>query len=155
MTIRFGGKIQSTIFLGSVLTMSACASNNSGASITNKTGETPRAAVEQGRPGTPAESPSPGAKRGSEPGKASAKADPDTAQAARGNATRINPKEPYVNIRSAPSLQSRTVAVLKGGHSLEVLEIRDTWMMVKWLKGDLVKQGWLKKRFVEGYEKQH
>jgi len=152
MITRFNSKIQSTILIGSVLMISACASFKTGEAIADKADGTTRTTIGKGTFETPPEIQQSSIKKGIGQNSTTSKAASDTPQASTATVTRINQKEPYVNIRSAPSSKSRSLAVLKGGHSLEVLETRDSWVKISWQKGDAVKQGWLKKRFVEGYK---
>ena len=151
MTTSFNSKIQSTILIGSLLMVSACASFNSGETIASKTDEAARIAIEKAKLETPPEPPA-SVTTVIEPVKTAPETAPDAAQAPKSAVARINQKEPLVNVRTAPSLKSRVVAVLKRGQSIEVLETKDSWVKITWHKGRAVKQGWLKKAFVEGYE---
>lgn len=144
MTTSFNNKIQSTILLGSVLMISACASLD--------TGETTHTAIEKGALETPLETPPARAAQAIEPVKTASVAAPENSQPAKSAVTHINQKEPYVNVRTSPFVKSRVVGVLKRGQSIEVLETKDNWVKITWQKGRSVKQGWLKKMFVEGYE---
>lgn len=151
MASKLGRRIQTILFIGSVLIVSACATTNSKETIINKTDETARVTIEKGKFETPPPLTQPATPQPViEPGKTVSQTEKDAAQAAK--ATRINPNEPFVNVRSAPSIKSRNIAVLKGGYDIEVLEVKDVWVKIKWMKGNAAKQGWLKKRLVEGYE---
>jgi len=156
MTSRFNSKILPTILIGSVLMVSACATVNPKETIANKTDEATRTTLEKGKFETPPvlnTEPQPASvAKMIEPVKTASEAIPDAAQAPKTTATRITQKEKSVNVRTAPAIKSRVVAVLKRGQSIEVLEEKDGWLKVTWHKGNAVKQGWLKKIFVEGYE---
>jgi uncharacterized protein YgiM (DUF1202 family) len=153
MTTRIGSIIRSLLLIGSVLIVSACASTTPREVVANKTDETARVVIEKGKFDTPPALPQPAAPRPMmEPVKTASQTAQVTAQVSPANIARIHPKERSVNIRTSPSVKSRIVAKLKGGHSIEVLETRDNWLKVKWQKGAAVRQGWLKRRFVEGYE---
>jgi uncharacterized protein YgiM (DUF1202 family) len=155
MTTRFSSKIQSVILIGSVLMVSACATNNTGETIANKTDDSAHAIPEKAKVAPPPEPQRPSAKKVIEPVKTvSAQAPVVAAPAAKATIAKITPKEQFVNIRGKASVKSRKIAVLNGGHSIEILEEKDGWLKIKWQKGDAVKQGWLKKRFVEGYEEE-
>jgi uncharacterized protein YgiM (DUF1202 family) len=133
MNSKLGKLFKSILFIGSMLMLAACATSNAG----GKTGAT----METEKPDSPAAQTTP-----APPPEASKPVIPATT-------TKINPKEPFVNIRSAPSARSRILAVIKGGQLVEVLEVKNSWMKVTWRQGDVVKQGWLAKKFVIGYEK--
>jgi hypothetical protein len=149
MTTSFNSKIQSSILICSVLMISACTFVKSGST----TAGAPGIPIEGSNPETPPVSTE-------EPQPASTarvtvrerQISPDSAQSPKPARTRITPKERYVNIRSAPSTEGKTIAVFKGGHSLHILETKDNWVKTQWSKNGIVKQGWLKKRFVEEYE---
>ena len=142
-----------------MLMVSACASfktadsTKTGETIANTADDTTRSTIEKGKSVTPSDSAGipqqSGAAKAGDPGNSATVAGRDTVQTSRVIMTRISPKEPYVNIRTEPSAKSRKIAVLKGGHSIEVLETRDSWVKVQWQKGNAVKQGWMKKSFVE------
>lgn len=161
MTTILGSRIQSTLLIGSVMMISACAATKSGDAI--KTGETIVGKTEETTLATsgkvaldaPIDKQPAGAKKVLEPGNTGSRTTPETpetTQAPKAAVTRIKPKEPYVNIRSEPSAKSRSIAVLKGGHSIEVLETKDSWVKITWQKGNAMKQGWMKKSFAEGHE---
>ena len=63
--------------------------------------------------------------------------------------TSIKANERLVNIRTAPSVKSRVIATLKGGHSIEIIETKENWVKVQWRKGKSLKQGWMSKQFAE------
>ena len=151
MTIRFSSKIQSALLIGSVLMVSACATNNAGNTIASKPVDSPTV-PQKAKVAPPPEQPKPSAKKVTEPVKTVSLAPVVPAKVTKAAGIRISPKEKLVNIRSMASVKSRKVAVLEGGHPIEVLEKKDSWLKIKWQKGDVVKQGWLKKAFVEGYE---
>lgn len=153
MTTSFNNKIQSTLLLASVLMISACASLNTGETVADTTDQTARMAIEKGKIETQPEPPAIAAQMIEPADTASVRA-PENAQSAKSAVTRINQKEPYVNVRTAPSIKSRIAGVLKRGQSIEVLETKDNWVKISWHKGRAVKQGWLKKMFVEGYEQE-
>lgn len=150
MITSFNNKIQSTILLGSVLMMSACASFNTGETIADKTDQATSVAIEKGKLETPLKSPVSAA---IEPVN-TASVTLENAPSAKPAVTRINQKEPYINVRTASSVKSRIVGVLKRGQSIEVVETKDNWVKISWNKGRAMKQGWLKKMFVEGYEQE-
>lgn len=150
MTNSFNSKIKSTILLASVLMISACASFNTGETIAGKTDQATSVAIEKGKRET-LEPPATAA-QAIEPVNTASVTAPDNSESAKPAVTRINQKEPYVNVRTSPSVKSRIVGVLKRGQSIEVLETKDNWVKITWNKGRTVKQGWLKKMFVEGYE---
>lgn len=153
MTTKPCRNVLTILLISSVLTISACATSNPKESITNKTSETGRLTIEKGTPGTPPNPTQPVAtSQVGAPDKTAAEAAREAAHPPRTLTSRINPKDTFVNVRSAPSVKSRNIAVLKGGQTVEILEVRDVWMKVKWQTGDVAKQGWLKKRFVEGYD---
>ncbi len=153
MTFIFNRKIQSITLLGSVLLISACATIQSGETVANRTDQASRVVLEKGKFETPPELPASAVKVAEPVNSAPAKV-PDTAQPAQPAATHINQKEPLVNVRTSPSTKSRVAGVLKKGQSVEVLETKDNWVKISWQKGSAVKQGWLKRMFVEGYEQE-
>lgn len=152
MTTSFNNKIQSTILLGSVLMISACASFNTDETVAETTDQATRIAIEKGKLETPLESPPASAAKTIEPVNTATVTAPENAQPAKTRAAHINQKEPYVNVRTSPFVKSRVAGVLKRGQSIEVLETKENWVKISWHKGRAVKQGWLKKMFVEGYE---
>jgi uncharacterized protein YgiM (DUF1202 family) len=141
------------ILIGSVMMVSACATTNTAETVANKTDEPSRVVLEAGKfenpPALPQSAATPPV---SEPAKSAGEKANEVSQAPATTISRINPKERFVNIRTAPSSKSKIVAVLKGGHSIEILETKDSWLKVKWVKGDVVKQGWMSKRFVDANE---
>jgi len=151
MTPKLGTRIQTLLLISSVLIVSACATTNPKETITNKTDETASITIEKGKSETPPAPSQPvAAPKATEPVKTVSQAKNDAAQAAK--TTRINPKERSVNVRTSSSVKSRLAAVLEGGQTIEVLEARRGWLKIKWQNGDAVKQGWINKSFVEGYE---
>lgn len=156
MTTRFGNKMQATLLVASVLMVSACASikagdsNKSGATVADKADEATRTTIAKGKFETPPEIQLSSVKKSAESANSYSEAVPDTAHPSQLSSSRINQKEASVNVRSTPSAKSRSIAVLTAGQPIEVMETRDSWVRITWLKGDTVKQGWLKKAFVEG-----
>ena len=152
MDTRLISRIQSLILIGCTVVISACATANTSETVVAKTDDSPRSAPEKGNvepsPALP-QSATPLVVTG--PVKIVVEAT-EMAQPAKTITTRINPKEPFVNVRNAPSIKSRNIAVIMGGQTIEILEAKDVWVKIIWKKGEVVKQGWLKKRFVEGYE---
>jgi uncharacterized protein YgiM (DUF1202 family) len=157
MASRFGSKIQLAILIGIVLVMSACASvktgdsGNSAAVVSNKTDDTTRTTIVKGKFENPPEIQQSSPKKVSESDKYVSDSSPNSSRSTKANATRISQKEALVNVRSTPSTKSKSVAVLKAGQPIEVLETRDSWAKITWQQGDAVKMGWTKKAFVEGY----
>lgn len=158
MTTGLERTIQTAILIAATLLTSACAALQTGDSIKNaetiasKTEETTRTTIEKGAFENPPEIIQLSRKATAvEPLTNTPQSAADHVQVSKPALTRITPKEPYVNIRTAPSLKSRNVAILKGGHSIEILETQDSWVKVSWHKGNSVKQGWMKKAFAEGY----
>jgi uncharacterized protein YgiM (DUF1202 family) len=156
MATRLGGKIRTLILIGSVLVVSACATSKTNEANTSKTDETSSITIEKGKFEAPPEikgAPQPATSAVAvDPAKNASATAPDAGQAAKANITRVNTKEKLVNVRTAPSTKSRTLAVLKGGQTIEILETKQSWLKIKWQAGDVAKQGWMNRRFVEGYE---
>jgi len=139
----------SALFIGSVLMISACANVKTTETVAAKTDETARVAIEKAGVETHPALQQPDSPIATEPVKSADEAITGTAQPPKAITSRIKSKEPFVNVRTAPSLKSRRLAVLVGGQQVEILDKKNVWVKVKWLKGNVVKQGWLKKRFVE------
>jgi uncharacterized protein YgiM (DUF1202 family) len=156
VTGRFGRRIQSTVLIGTVLIVSACASfnNNDSATtagtITNNTDGTTSTTIKKGRFENPPEIQLSSMKKGNGPGDTDSQFSTDTITPAKSNIFRVSLKEKLVNVRTAPSVKSRSIAVLKGGHPVEVLETKGSWVKIQWQKGNTFKQGWMNKAFVEG-----
>jgi uncharacterized protein YgiM (DUF1202 family) len=156
MPTRFGRKIESTILIGSILTLSACASVNTSdsgkkeATIAKKADDTTRTTIQKGKFENPPEMQLSGMNKTDEYANTSSETATYSAHTSKANATRINHKESSVNARSAPSAKSRSIAVLKAGQAIEVLETKDNWVKITWQKGNSAKQGWMNKAFVEG-----
>jgi len=156
MTTRFGSRFRSTILIGSVLTLSACASVNSGdsvksgATIPGKADDTTRTTIQKGKFENPPDIQLSSMNKAAHSGTMASEAAPDTAHPAKASTSRINQKEASVNVRSSPSAKSRSIAVLKAGQAIEILETRDNWIKITWQKGNSTKQGWMNKAFVEG-----
>ena len=159
MTTRCNSSFQAALLIGSVLMVAACSTGTTtdaiknGESIAaNQADSSARAAIEKGKPETPPELHPTGSLAATEPNTTAPPAAAETTQAPRASATRINHKERYVNVRSAPSAKSRVLAVLRDGHSVEVVETRDGWVKIAWHRGKAVHHGWMKNVFVAGYE---
>lgn len=156
MTTRIGSKIQTTMLLGSVLMISACASittsdtNKSAEAVVGRTDEATHTTIQKGKFETPPEIQLSTVNKSAASGNSVSEAIPNATQTATASATRINHKEASVHVRHAPTAKSRSIAILKAGQPIEVLETRDSWVKITWQKGNAVKQGWLKKVFVEG-----
>ncbi|MBC7777159.1 MAG: SH3 domain-containing protein [Phycisphaerae bacterium] len=129
------------LLISSLAWISACASVKTGDTTASRPEEPPRVLAEEPEPASGAKGPL-----------SERQVSVEAAKSPKPPRTRISPKERYVNIRSAPSTDSKTIAVFKGGHSLDILQIKDNWVKIQWNKGGMVKQGWLKKRFAEGYQ---
>jgi len=155
MTTRFGSKLQSTILFGTVLLISACASFNSAdsgkseATTARKADDTTRTTIQKGKFENPPEMQMSRMRTANETAKSTSQSAQDTSNTTRANTARINQKEASVNVRSAPSAKSRSIAVLKAGQTIEVLDTRDNWVKITWQKGNSAKQGWMNKAFVE------
>jgi len=150
MKIRLNSRIQSLILIGSVLTLSACASTKTGGTISGKTDQPSRAVIEKGKFETPSEIKSP---KTAETVKTVTEAAPVVSQPPNPNLTKVNSRAPRVNARTAPTTRSRVVEVLKQGQEVEVLESKHGWVKIKWQEGDTAKHGWMNKAYVEGFEK--
>jgi len=138
--------------IASWINISACSTVNPEKS-SSKTNEAPHVTIAMENPES---SPAPHLTTTMETAHDSAKPITDTSPATRQISkianNRINPNEPFVNVRTAPSIKSRNIAVIMGGQAFEILETTDAWLKIKWKQGNVEKQGWLKKRFVEGYD---
>ncbi len=142
--------IRLMLLIGSVLMMSACTKVNTAETIAAKTDETARATMDKGKSDTSHSLQQAGAPpAATEQVNSADKAATVNTDLPKTVTSRITPKEPFVNVRKAPSLKSRPRAVLTGGQHVEILEEKNDWVKIKWQKGNAVKQGWLKKRFVE------
>jgi uncharacterized protein YgiM (DUF1202 family) len=155
MTTRFGSTFQSTILFSTVLLLSACASinttdsGNSGSTVVNKADETTRTTIQKGKFENPPEMQMTSVNNTTEHAITPSETSPYSAHTTKTGTARINQKETSVNVRSTPSAKSRSVAVLKAGQAIEVLETRDNWVKISWQKGNSTKQGWMNKAFVE------
>jgi hypothetical protein len=67
-------------------------------------------------------------------------------------ATRIKRQHKYVNVRPDPSSEKKPAAVLMGGKRIEVVGEQENWVKIRWQRGKKELEGWVFKRFVEGYE---
>ena len=145
MTTGLSRRIQSTLLIGSALMLAACASTktgDAGKAVEPVAGDTTRIIIPKGKFETPPEIQPASIKKASEAATSFA----DTAQAS----ARINQKEAFVNVRSAPSPKSKSIAVLKAEQPVEILESKDSWVKIAWQSGNARKLGWVKKVFVEG-----
>lgn len=138
--------IRLMLLIGSVLMMSACTKVNTADTVAAKTDETARATMDKGKSDSSQTGATPAATEQVNSADKAATVNTDLPKTVT---SRITPKEPFVNVRKAPSLKSRPRAVLAGGQHVEILEEKNDWVKIKWQKGNAVKQGWLKKRFVE------
>jgi len=57
--------------------------------------------------------------------------------------------EKSVQIKSAASNKSRTVARIKGGKLIEILEEKGNWLKIRWQEKDKTREGWSRKEYVE------
>jgi uncharacterized protein YgiM (DUF1202 family) len=156
MTPRFGNTFQSTILFGTVLLLSACASVNtadsgkSEAIVAKKADDTTRTTIQKGKFENPPEMQMNSVNNAPDSANTPSETAPYSSHISKAGTTRINRKEASVNVRSTPSAKSRSIAVLKAGQAIEVLETRDNWVKITWQKGNSAKQGWMNKAFVEG-----
>jgi uncharacterized protein YgiM (DUF1202 family) len=75
----------------------------------------------------------------------------DSVQVLKTDNARINSKESlYIGVMSAPSENSRTIALVKSGQTIKVLKVKDNWMKITWQTDNTLNQGWLKKSYIEG-----
>jgi hypothetical protein len=75
----------------------------------------------------------------------------DSLKVFKSDDTRINTKDSsYISVKSAPSENSRTIALVKSGQAVKVLKAKDSWMKITWQIDNTLNQGWLKKTYVEG-----
>jgi uncharacterized protein YgiM (DUF1202 family) len=136
--------------------ISACASfkdNNSpkiAGTIANNTDGTTSTTIQKGRFENPPEIQLSSNKKGNESGDTDSQTATDTIAPPKTYISRVSLKEKRVNVRTAPSVKSRSIAVLKGGHSVEILETQDSWVKIQWQQSNTFKRGWMKKAFVEG-----
>jgi uncharacterized protein YgiM (DUF1202 family) len=152
MKSRFCRKIQSTILFSSLLMLSACASTKTADSVTTAPPvpeETTRTTIAKGKFIQPPEIQQSEIPTTGKSGSSTSQAAPDSTQSTANNHARISRKEASVNIRNAPSAKSRSVAVLKAGQAVDVLEHKDGWAKITWQKGTVVKQGWMNKAYLE------
>ncbi|MBT1071110.1 SH3 domain-containing protein [Pelotalea chapellei] len=153
MTTGFSSRTHLLLLACSILMISACTLNKG--TMTSQADQMAGSAIEAGKSEAQSalvnEVQAVAQPKVVEPARAVAEEAPEVVQPPKAAVTRINSTERLVNIRTSPSAKARKVAVLKSGHSLEVLDVKDDWVKVQWLKGKTVKQGWVKKSFVEGY----
>jgi len=152
MKSRFCRRIQSTIVFSSLLILSACASTKTGDSVVTAPPapeDTSRTTIAKGKFIQPPEIQQSEITTTGKSGSSNSQAAPDSSQPPANNHARISKKEASVNIRNAPSAKSRSVAVLKAGQAVDVLEHKDGWARITWQKGSVVKQGWMNKAYLE------
>lgn len=147
-------KIQMAAILVSVLMLGACAATNRAEPVKSADvipTDTTRTTIAVGKFETPPEihPVSMNKMLATENSTAQKAQEPDNAIAKSG--TRINSKEAQVNVRFAPSAKSASLAVLKAGQAIQILETKDSWVRISWLHGVTPRNGWIKKAFVEGY----
>jgi uncharacterized protein YgiM (DUF1202 family) len=144
-----------TILIGLFLTLSACASVNTSdpgkkeTTKAEKADDTTRTTIQKGKFENPPEMQMNSVNNTPDSANTPSETAPYSSHTSKSGTTRINQKEASVNVRSTPSAKSRSVAVLKAGQAIEVLETRDNWVKITWQKGNSAKQGWMNKAFVE------
>lgn len=153
MTARFSSIVHAARVLGSLLALSACATTTTVESVKPAEAvpsDTTRTTIAVGKFETPPEihPASMNKMLATENSTAQKAQEPDNAFGKSG--TRINSKEAQVNVRFAPSVKSASLAVLKAGQAIQVLETKDSWVRISWLQGVTPRNGWIKKAFVEG-----
>lgn len=62
---------------------------------------------------------------------------------------RIVKNEKRVKIKSAASNKSRTIARLRGGKHIEILEGKGSWLKIRWQDKEKFKEGWSRKQYVD------
>lgn len=67
-------------------------------------------------------------------------------------ASRMKHQHKYVNVRPDPSAGNKPVAVLQGGKRVEVTAEQGNWVKIRWTRGKKELEGWVFKKYVEGYE---
>lgn len=142
--IRFSSRVKSAIVIGSVLLAAACASISTGEANTGNTGDTTRITIAVGK--FVNESEMIGVLPSFIDNTIAAQRTRDRNQADRETVNH----EAIVNVMSAPSLNSRTVAELRHGQAIKVLKAKDSWLKITWQTDNTLSQGWLEKSFVEG-----
>lgn len=145
MTTRFGSRIQTTILIGALLMVSICTSLKTSEATTGKADDTTRVTIATGKFVNESEMigvlPSFSATKSA--------ADDNTEDRDQADRETVN-REASVNVMSAPSLDSRTVAELRHGQAIKVLKAKDSWLKITWQTDNTLSQGWLEKAFVEG-----
>lgn len=66
--------------------------------------------------------------------------------------TKLRDRPRYVNVRPEPSADGKPVAVLMGGKRVEVVEEQGGWLKIRWHRGKMELEGWVVRRYVEGYD---
>lgn len=66
------------------------------------------------------------------------------------SATSDRMAEPVALVMSTPTGNGKTIARLKNGQRVQILQSKNNWLKIRWKSTDLHHQGWLKKAFVEG-----
>jgi len=142
--IRFSSRVKSAIVIGSVLISAACVFISTGEANTGNTGDTTRVTIAIGK--FVNESEMIGVLPSFSDNTTAAHRAQDRDQADWETVS----NEVIVNVMSAPSLNSRTVAELRHGQTIKVLKAKDSWLKITWQTDNTLSQGWLEKSFVEG-----
>lgn len=153
MTARFSSIVHAACVFGSLLALSACATTNSVESAKPAEAipsDTTRTTIAVGKFETPPEIHPASMTKMLAAEESSTKNTQEQDKAFGKSGTRINSKEAQVNVRFAPSAKSASLAVLKAGQAIQVLETKDSWVRISWLQGVTPRNGWIKKVFVEG-----
>jgi len=142
--IRFSSRVKSAIVFGSVLMSAACAFISTAEANTGNTGDTTRVTIAIGKFVNPSEM----------IGVLPSFSDNNTAEQRAQDRDQADRKtvsnEALVNVMSAPSLNSRTVAELRNGQAIKVLKAKNSWLKITWQTDNTLSQGWLEKSFVDG-----
>jgi len=142
--IRFSSRVKSAIVIGSVLMSAAGAFISTGEANTGNMGDTTSITIAIGK--FVNESEMIGVLPSFSDNNSAAQRAQDRDLADRETVS----NEAFVNVMSAPSLNSRTVAELRHGQAIKVLKAKDSWLKITWQTDNTLSQGWLEKSFVEG-----
>jgi len=148
--ISFSSRVKSVIVISAVLMAAICASISAGEANTGTADDTTRITIAIGKFVSPSEMigvlPSFSETKMAADDNSMSQSARDRDQADRESGTH----GAVVNVMSAPSSTSRTVAELRHGQPVKVLKAKDSWLKITWQTDDTLSQGWLEKTFVEG-----
>jgi hypothetical protein len=142
--IRFSSRVKSAAVICSVLLSATGTFISTGEANTGNTGDTTRVTIAIGK--FVNESEMIGVLPSFSDNNTAAQRAQDRDQADRDAVS----NEAFVNVMSAPSLNSRTVAELRHGQAIKVLKTKNSWLKITWQTDNTLSQGWLEKSFVEG-----